>query len=291
MSMRQLKISKSITSRDSHSVYLYLREINKLQVITSEEEITLFPLIRNGDQAALNKIVSANLRFVITVAKQYQNQGHSLADLINEGNIGLITAARKFDETKGFRFISYAVWWIRQQILTSLGNDTRMVRIPLHKRNLEASIRKANAVLEQTLERNATPQELADFLLIDQQEIEMQMTVHNKHLSLDTPLAGEEENTLLEVLPDPDAVNHYEKEMFNGSLKTEISRVLMRLSERQRETLCAFFGIGRDGNMSLEEIAKKMDLTTERVRQIKDKALMTLRTNCNPDLLRGFLGA
>lgn len=291
MSMRQLKISQSITTRESQSLDKYLREISKLEMVTPEEETSLFPLIRQGDKKALDKLTKANLRFVVSVAKQYQGQGLSLADLINEGNIGLIHAAKKFDESKGFKFISYAVWWIRQQILLSIANDAQVIRMPLHKKALGKLIQKTNAELEQSLERNATAEELAEALQMDPGEIELQMALHHKHLSLDTPVTDDEDNNLLDILQNPDGINHYEKESFAGSLKTELARALMQLTERQRETLCYFFGIGAESNLCLEEIAKKFDLTTERVRQIKDKALIQLRMKCNPELLRGFLGA
>ncbi|HMU46847.1 MAG TPA: RNA polymerase sigma factor RpoD/SigA [Chitinophagaceae bacterium] len=289
--MRQLRISQTITSRESQSLDKYLREISKLEMISPEEETKLFPLIRQGDKKALDKLTNANLRFVVSVAKQFQGKGLSLSDLINEGNIGLIHAAKKFDETKGFKFISYAVWWIRQNILMALANDAQMIRMPLHRKSLGRLIHKTNAVLEQSLERNATTEEIAEALQMDPAEIESQMKLHEQHVSLDSPVHEDEESCLLDTFENPDGVNHYETESFSSSLKTEISRALMQLSERQRETLCYFFGIGTELSLGLEEIAKRFDLTPERVRQIKDKALIQLRLRCNPELLRGFLGA
>jgi RNA polymerase primary sigma factor len=289
--MRQLKITHSITNRESESLDKYLREINKLEMITPEEETRLFPLIRQGDKAALDRLTKANLRFVVSVAKQYQYQGLSLADLINEGNIGLIYAAKRFDETKGFKFISYAVWWIRQNILQALAQDAQMIRLPLHKRVLGNRIQKTSAMLEQSLERPATAEELAEALQMDEDEIASRMAIPHKHVSLDTPVSEDEEGSLLDVLINPDGVNGFEKDSFSGSLKTELGRAMQLLTQRQRETICYFFGIGVDTPMCLEEIAKKYDLTVERVRQIKDKALLLLRTKTSSDLLRGFLGA
>jgi len=292
MSMRQLKISHSITNRESQSLDIYLREINKIGMISPEEETSLFPLIRQGDKAALDRLTRANLRFVVSVAKQYQYQGLSLPDLINEGNIGLIQAARRFDETRGFKFISYAVWWIRQNILQALSQDAQMIRQPLHKRVLSNRIRKTSASLEQQLERPATPEELAEVLGMDADEIESRMTAPHKHVSLDTPVTEDEEGSLLDVLENPDGVNGFEKELYGGSLRTDLARAMQQLlTPRQRETICYFFGIGVDTPLCLEEIAKKYDLTVERVRQIKDKALLQLRNRDSIHLLRGFLGA
>jgi len=289
--MRQLKISKSITARESDSLDKYLREINKLPMISHEEESALFDRIRKGDKGALEKLTNANLRFVVSVAKQYQGQGFSLSDLINEGNIGLINAAKRFDETKGFKFISYAVWWIRQAILRALANDAETIRTPLNKRILANKIRRANAELEQTLERAATAEELAELLEVDAKEITSRMLAHQPTMSLDSPMKEEEDSCLLDVLVNPDGVNHYENESNHGSLQTELRRAMRQLNPRQRETICHFFGIGTDGPIALEEIARRYDLTVERVRQIKDKALLQLKSNLSSrELLRGFLG-
>lgn len=290
MSMRQLKISKSITNRESESLDLYLREIGRIELLTPEQEMALFPRIRRGDQAALDLLTRSNLRFVVSVAKQYQNQGLSLSDLINEGNIGLIHAARKFDETKGFKFISYAVWWIRQMILQALAYDSQLIRIPYNKRLLNNQINKVNSQLEQTLERPATAEELAEVLNMDADEISARMT-SAKPVSLDTPLSDGEESSLLDVLENKNEVHGYEKESFNGSLKTEMDRVLQILNNRQREVLGCYFGLDTPYPMSLDEIATRFDLTRERVRQIKDKALGLLRKKETFHLLRGFLGA
>ncbi|HEV7780565.1 MAG TPA: RNA polymerase sigma factor RpoD/SigA [Chitinophagaceae bacterium] len=289
--MRQLKISRSITNRESESLERYLREINRIELISAEKEMELFPLIRKGDRTALDLLTQANLRFVVSVAKQYQHQGLSLSDLINEGNIGLINAAKKFDETKGFKFISYAVWWIRQGILQALANDSQLIRIPHNKRVLGNQIHKANALLEQTLERPATAEELAEVLNMDAEEISLRMNLPARHVSLDTPLSDNEENSLLDVLENKDGVHGYEQTSFDGSLKTEVERVMQTLTARQKEILCCFFGISITYPMSLDEIASKYDLTRERVRQIKDKALMLLRKKETYHLLKGFLGA
>lgn len=289
--MRQLRITNSITNRESPSLEIYLKEINKLDLISVEEEVKLFAQIRSGDKKALDKLTKANLRFVISVAKQYQYQGLSLADLINEGNIGLINAASRYDETKGFKFISYAVWWIRQSILQAILNNSRMIRLPLNKTLLRNRIVKANSVLEQTLERSATPEEVAELLNVDPKDVEERMHVADRHVSLDTPLATDEESSLLDVLENPDGVNGYEKDSNTGSLKVEIDRAMQSLTQRQKEMVCFFFGIGIDAPMCLEEIAKKYSLTVERVRQIKDKALAQLRTKESINLLRGFLGS
>jgi len=291
MSMRQLKISRSITNRESESLEKYLREINKLELLSPDDEIQLFPLIRQGDRLALDRLTKANLRFVVSVAKQYQHQGLSLSDLINEGNIGLINAARKFDETKGFKFISYAVWWIRQGILQALANDSQLIRIPYNKRVLGNQIHKANTQLEQTLERSATAEEVAEVLKMDPEEIASRMAIHGRHVSLDSPLSDNEETSLLDTLENKDGINGFEKTSHNGSLKTEIDRVLQVLSHRQKEVICLFFGISSPYPMGLDEIADKYDLTRERVRQIKDKALALLRKKESYHLLKSFLGA
>jgi len=291
MSMRQLKISASITNRESQSLGKYLQEISKMPLMTAEEENTLFPLVRQGDKKALDRLTQANLRFVVSVAKQYQHQGMSLDDLINEGNIGLINAAKRFDDTKGFRFISYAVWWVRQSILQALANDSQLIRLPYNKKVLDNRIKKAHAELEQTLERPASAEEIAELLEVDITEVESRLAYSTKALSLDTPLNDEEDNSLLDVLQTTDGVNAFEGSSFSGSLRTEIDRIMSVLKPRQREMLYSFFGFTTGFPMSLEEIARKHDLTTERVRQIKDKAIQQLRTTSSFQLLRGYLAA
>jgi RNA polymerase primary sigma factor len=291
MSMRQLKISKSITNREAESLDKYLREINKLEMITPEQETVLFERIRKGDKQSLDQLTKANLRFVVSVAKQYQGQGFSLPDLINEGNIGLICAAKRFDETKGFRFISYAVWWIRQSILKALANDADVIRLPVNKKILGNRIQKANATLEQSLERMATPEELAEFLQEDPKEIASRMMIQSRHVSLDSPVTEDEDGSLLEVLVNPDGINLYEKESHNRSLGTELARAMSSLNARQKQTLCYFYGIGLDSPLCLEEIARRFQLSVERVRQIRDKALLHLKSSVSKKLLRGYLGS
>ncbi|OSZ81664.1 RNA polymerase subunit sigma [Chitinophagaceae bacterium IBVUCB2] len=288
--MRQLKISHSITNRESDGLDKYLREIGKEQLLSADEEALLFPLARKGDRKALDRLTKANLRFVVSVAKQYQHQGLSLADLINEGNIGLITAAKNFDETKGFKFISYAVWWIRQNIQRALATDAQLIRLPYNKRVLGNQISKAKAMLEQKLERPATPEEVAEVLEINPEEVASRMAIQTRHVSLDSPLSDAEDNNLLDVLENKDGTNEYENISYLSSLKTEIERVMQSLTRRQKEVLCLFFGIKTGFAMSLEEIAEKHDLSRERVRQIKDKALSELRQKESFHILRGFLG-
>jgi RNA polymerase primary sigma factor len=290
MSMRQLKITKSITNRESQSLEKYLQEIGKVELITPEEEVKLARLIRQGDQRALDRLTKANLRFVVSVAKQYQNQGLSLPDLINEGNLGLIKAAQRFDETRGFKFISYAVWWIRQSILQSLAEQSRIVRLPLNKVGLTHWRLKAFSQLEQQFEREPSAEELADVLEMDLDEISATLGISSRHISMDTPLSEGEENTLLDVLENPNAEKTDGQLDHNESLKTEIDRSLKTLTERQKEVICFFFGIGVDHPMSLEDIGEKFNLTRERVRQIKDKAITKLRTTTRCKLLRTYLG-
>ena len=290
MSMRQLKISKSITNRESESLEKYLQEIGKVDLITPEEEVKLALRIKQGDQAALDKLTKANLRFVVSVAKQYQNQGLSLPDLINEGNLGLIKAAQRFDETRGFKFISYAVWWIRQSILQALAEQSRIVRLPLNKVGLTNRIQKAYSQLEQEFEREPSAEELATMLEIDIEEVSATLGISARHVSVDTPLAEGEDNTLLDVLENPNAVKTDNELDHTESLKVEIERSLKTLTERQKEVICYFFGIGVDHPMSLEDIGEKFSLTRERVRQIKDKAITKLRTVNRCKLLRTYLG-
>lgn len=288
--MRQLKITKSITNRESQSLEKYLQEIGKVELITPEEEVRLAALIRQGDQRSLDRLTKANLRFVVSVAKQYQNQGLSLPDLINEGNVGLIKAAQRFDETRGFKFISYAVWWIRQSILQALAEQSRIVRLPLNKVGLTNRIQKAYSTLEQQFEREPSAEELAEMLQMDLEEVSATLGISARHVSMDTPLSEGEESTLIDVLENPNAEKTDGDLDHRESLKTEIDRSLKTLTERQKEVICYFFGIGVDHPMSLEDIGEKFNLTRERVRQIKDKAITKLRTTNRCKLLRTYLG-
>ncbi len=290
MSMRQLKITKSITNRESQSLEKYLQEIGKVELISPEEEVRLAILIKKGDQPALEKLTKANLRFVVSVAKQYQNQGLTLPDLINEGNLGLIKAAQRFDETRGFKFISYAVWWIRQSILQALAEQSRIVRLPLNKVGLTNRISKAYSQLEQEFEREPTPEELAFFLDIDAEEVAATLGVAARHVSMDQPLSDGEESTLIDVLVNHNAVSCDNDLVMRVSLNTEIERSLSTLTERQKEVIRFFFGIGIDHPLSLEDIGEKFHLTRERVRQIKDKAITKLRSTSRCKLLRSYLG-
>ncbi|HUR65635.1 MAG TPA: RNA polymerase sigma factor RpoD/SigA [Chitinophagaceae bacterium] len=290
MSMRQLKITKSITNRESQSLEKYLQEIGKVELITPEEEVKLATRIKQGDQLALDRLTRANLRFVVSVAKQYQNQGLSLPDLINEGNVGLIKAAQRFDETRGFKFISYAVWWIRQSILQALAEQSRIVRLPLNKVGLTNRIQKAFSLLEQQFEREPSAEELAEVLEMDIEEVAATLGINSRHVSMDSPLSEGEENTLIDVLENPNADKTDGELYHNESLKTEIDRSLKTLTERQKEVICFFFGIGVDHPMSLEDIGEKFSLTRERVRQIKDKAITKLKASNRCKLLRTYLG-
>lgn len=289
--MRQLKITKSITNRESQSLEKYLQEIGKVELISSEEEVRLAALIRQGDQKSLDRLTKANLRFVVSVAKQYQNQGLSLPDLINEGNLGLIKAAQRFDETRGFKFISYAVWWIRQSILQALAEQSRIVRLPLNKVGLTNRIQKAFSQLEQQFEREPSPEELAELLEMDLDEVSASLSISSRHVSMDTPISEGEDGTLLDVLENPNAEKTDGELDHKESLKTEIDRSLKTLTERQKEVICFFFGIGVDHPMSLEDIGERFNLTRERVRQIKDKAITKLRTTNRVNVLRTYLGA
>lgn len=288
--MRQLKITKSITNRESQSLEKYLQEIGKVELITPEEEVRLAGLIKQGDQRALDRLTKANLRFVVSVAKQYQNQGLSLPDLINEGNLGLIKAAQRFDETKGFKFISYAVWWIRQSILQAIAEQARIVRLPLNKVGLTNRIHKAFSQLEQEFEREPSAEELADLLNMDLDEVQSSLSINARHVSMDNPLSDGEESTLYDVLENHNAEKTDGELAYNQSLKTEIDRSLQTLTERQKEVICYFFGIGVDHPLSLEDIGERFSLTRERVRQIKDKAILKLRSHQKGDLLRSYLG-
>jgi RNA polymerase primary sigma factor len=290
MSMRQLKITKSITNRESQSLEKYLQEIGKVDLITPEEEVQLAIRIKQGDQKALEKLTNANLRFVVSVAKQYQNQGLSLSDLINEGNLGLIKAAQRFDETRGFKFISYAVWWIRQSILQALAEQSRIVRLPLNKVGLTNKISKAYSMLEQEFEREPSSEELANLLEIELEEVENTIGVASRHVSMDAPFMDGEDSTLLDVLENTNA-NKADRDIeHNDSLRLEIHRSLNTLTDRQRDVLMLYFGIGYDHPVSLEDIGERFSLTRERVRQIKDKAITKLRTTNRCKLLKSFLG-
>ena len=290
MSMRQLKITKSITNRESQSLEKYLQEIGKVELITPEEEVKLAIRIKQGGQIALEKLTKANLRFVVSVAKQYQNQGLTLPDLINEGNLGLIKAAQRFDETRGFKFISYAVWWIRQSILQALAEQSRIVRLPLNKVGLTNRISKAYSHLEQEFEREPTPEELATYLEIEIEEVRSTMSASIRHVSMDQPISEGEDGTLIDLLENPNAISTDNELAFKVSLKTEIDRSLSTLTERQKDVIRFFFGIGVDHPLSLEDIGERFHLTRERVRQIKDKAITKLRTASRCKLLRSFLG-
>jgi RNA polymerase primary sigma factor len=290
MGMRQLIISRSITGRESVSLGKYLQEIGKVKPITPEEEVFLCQQIRFGNKKALDKLIKSNLRFVVSVAKQYQGQGLSLSDLVNEGNIGLIYAAKRFDESRGFKFISFAVWWIRQEILRAISQQSKMIRIPLNRTLLLNRIKKASSMLEQQLDRQPSVKELAEVLNISEEEVDELMEIEIKHVSLDTPINAEDDHdSLLDIIENPDAEIAYTDLNYTTSLKTEISLHLQILTERQKETICLFFGIGTERALTLEEIARKFGLTPERVRQIKDKALLKLRTGCNFQLLRTYL--
>lgn len=290
MSMRQLKITKSITNRESQSLEKYLQEIGKVELITPEEEVKLAIRIKQGDQRALEKLTKANLRFVVSVAKQYQNQGLTLPDLINEGNLGLIKAAQRFDETRGFKFISYAVWWIRQSILQALAEQSRIVRLPLNKVGLTNRISKAFSQLEQEFEREPTAEEVAFLLDMDTEEIAATLGMTSRHVSMDQPLADGEDSTLIDVLVNHNAANADDELAFKASLKTEIDRSLSTLTDRQKDVIRFFFGIGVDHALSLEDIGEHFNLTRERVRQIKDKAITKLRTASRCKLLKTYLG-
>jgi RNA polymerase primary sigma factor len=290
MSMRQLKITKSITNRESQSLEKYLQEIGKVELISPEEEVQLAVKIKQGHQASLDRLVRANLRFVVSVAKQYQNQGLTLSDLINEGNLGLIKAAQRFDETRGFKFISYAVWWIRQSILQSLAEQSRIVRLPLNKVGLTNRISRAYSQLEQEYEREPTTEELAELLNVEVEEISATVGIAGRHLSMDAPFAEGEENSLIDTMENPNAELANRQVDHNESLRTEISRSLNTLTERQKEVLCYFFGIGMDNPLSLEDIGSRFHLTRERVRQIKDKAITKLQNTSRCKLLRVYLG-
>ena len=291
MSMRQLKISKSITNRESESLEKYLQEIGRVELISTEEEVNLAKLIKQGDQKALDKLTRANLRFVVSVAKQYQNQGLTLPDLINEDDLGLIKAAQRFDETRGFKFISYGVWWIRQSIMQALAEQSRIVRLPLNKVGLTNRISRAYSHLEQEFERAPSLEELASYLKVDIEEVSATMSVAARHVSVDSPLSDGEDNTLIDVLANGNADSADKQIMFKDSLHLEIQRSLTMLTPRQREVICSVYGIGVDQAISLEELGERYGLTRERVRQIKDKALEKLKSYSGTHLLKEYMGA
>lgn len=286
--MRQLKITKSITNRESASLDKYLQEIGREELVSPEEEVELAQRIRKGDQVALEKLTKANLRFVVSVAKQYQNQGLSLPDLINEGNLGLIKAAEKFDETRGFKFISYAVWWIRQSILQALAEQSRIVRLPLNQVGSLNKINKALSQFEQVNERQPSSEELSEMIDVPKEKISDTLRVSGRHVSVDAPFVEGEDNSLLDVLPNDDSPSA-DRVLVNESLNTEIERALSTLSSREREIIKSFFGIGCQ-EMTLEEIGERFGLTRERVRQIKEKAIRRLKSPSRSKLLKGYLG-
>ncbi|MFA6701364.1 MAG: RNA polymerase sigma factor RpoD/SigA [Dysgonamonadaceae bacterium] len=286
--MRQLKITKSITNRESASLDKYLQEIGREDLITVEEEVELAQAIKKGDKKALEKLTRANLRFVVSVAKQYQNQGLSLPDLINEGNLGLIKAAEKFDETRGFKFISYAVWWIRQSILQALAEQSRIVRLPLNQVGSLNKINKAFQKFEQEHERRPSAEELAHELDIPVEKVTDSLKVSGRHISMDAPFVEGEDNSLLDVLINDDAPSA-DRTLVNESLQKEIDRALGTLTERESDIIKMFFGIGCQ-EMTLEEIGDKFQLTRERVRQIKEKAIRRLRQDSRSKLLKTYLG-
>ena len=286
--MRQLKITKSITNRESASLDKYLQEIGREELVTPDEEVELAQRIRKGDQEALEKLTRANLRFVVSVAKQYQNQGLSLPDLINEGNLGLIKAAEKFDETRGFKFISYAVWWIRQSILQALAEQSRIVRLPLNQVGSLNKINKALSKFEQEYERQPSNEELSEMIDVPKDKISDTLRVCSRHVSVDAPFVEGEDNSLLDVLPNDDSPSA-DKGLVNESLNTEIERALSTLTDREREIIKSFFGIGCQ-EMTLEEIGERFGLTRERVRQIKEKAIRRLKSPSRSKLLKSYLG-
>lgn len=286
--MRQLKITKSITNRESASLDKYLQEIGREELVTVEEEVELAGRIRQGDRAALEKLTKANLRFVVSVAKQYQNQGLSLPDLINEGNLGLIKAAEKFDETRGFKFISYAVWWIRQSILQALAEQSRIVRLPLNQVGSLNKINKALQRFEQEHERRPSMEELADELDMPVEKVVEALKMSGRHVSVDAPFQDGEDNSLIDVMINEDSPNA-DRGLINESLATEIDRALMTLSAREAEILREFFGIGTP-EKTLEEIGEKLNLTRERVRQIKEKAVKKLAQEQRCKVLKSYLG-
>jgi RNA polymerase primary sigma factor len=289
MGMRQLVISTSITNRDSRSLDIYLNEVKKINLVSSEEEVILVQRIKQGDTKALNTLVKANLRFVVSVAKQYQGKGLALSDLVNEGNYGLMKAAQKFDDTRGFKFISFAVWWIRESILRAISINSRTIRCPLHKQTLGRRIQNTQAMLEQQLDRTPSIEEVAEVMEMQPEEVADILSKKDNSVSLDVSLTEDGEGSLLDTLENKDAISADRNLTYTESLKTEVERSLSILTEKQRETICYFFGIGHDQPLSLEAIGDKLSLTTERIRQIRDKALQKLRSSKQFDILRGYM--
>jgi RNA polymerase primary sigma factor len=286
--MRQLKISKQITNREQHSLDKYLTEISKLDMITVDQEVELARRIKDGDQIALQKLAKANLRFVVSVAKQYQNNGMTLGDLINEGNVGLIRAASRFDETRGFKFISYAVWWIRQAIMQALAEQSRLVRLPLNRVSSLSKIARASAALEQKFEREPSAEELATVLEMNEGEIEENKRLSGRAISMHAPLMEGEDNSLLDVLSDK-SQDTPDQDLVLNSLKQEISRSLSSLTGRECEVISSYFGLNESKQLTLDEISDRFSLTRERVRQIKEKAIRKLRNNSRSKLLMSYL--
>ena len=289
VSMRQLKISKQITNRESQSLDKYLQEIGKVELLTPDEEVDLAQRIKQGDQQALEKLTKANLRFVVSVAKQYQNQGLSLGDLINEGNLGLIKAAQRFDETRGFKFISYAVWWIRQSILQALAEQSRIVRLPLNRVGSLNKISKTFSELEQKFEREPSPEELAEVLEVSTTEVVDTLKISGRHVSMDAPFAQGEENSLLDVLENDSDITP-DSELMSDSLRREVQRALSTLTQREADVVALYFGLNGAQAHTLEEIGEKFSLTRERVRQIKEKAIRRLRHTTRSKSLKPYLG-
>jgi RNA polymerase primary sigma factor len=287
--MRQLKISKQITNRESQSLDKYLQEIGKVDLITAEDEVELAKRIREGDQIALEKLTKANLRFVVSVAKQYQNNGLTLGDLINEGNLGLIKAAKRFDEKRGFKFISYAVWWIRQSIMQALAEQSRIVRLPLNRVGSLSKISKTFSELEQKFQREPSTEEVAEVIGVSIEEVQNNMKVSGRHVSMDAPFAQGEENSLLDVLTDANESTP-DSALMVDSLTQEVQRALSTLTQREAEVLGLYFGLNNNNAMTLEEIGEKFNLTRERVRQIKEKATRRLRHTSRSKTLKSFLG-
>jgi RNA polymerase primary sigma factor len=287
--MRQLKITKQVTNRETASLDKYLQEIGKVELISAEEEVELAQRIKQGDKVALEKLTKANLRFVVSVSKQYQNQALSLPDLINEGNLGLIKAAQRFDETRGFKFISYAVWWIRQSILQALAEQSRIVRLPLNKIGSINKINKAYAKLEQEYEREPNAEEIAEVLEITEAEVKESMKNAGRHISMDAPLIQDEDNTMYDVLKSEEAPTP-ETELLYESLRKEIDRAISTLTPREADVVRLYFGLNGSHPMTLEEIGEKFDLTRERVRQIKEKAIRRLKHTSRSKILKSYLG-
>lgn len=290
--MRQLKISKQVTNRETASLDKYLQEIGRVDMISAEEEVELAKRIKEGDQAALEKLTKANLRFVISVSKQYQNQGLSLPDLINEGNMGLIKAAKRFDETRGFKFISYAVWWIRQSILQALAEQARIVRLPLNKIGTINKINRTFSQLEQELERPPTAAEIAEVLEITEEDVKKSLSNNGRHVSMDAPLSEDDESSssMYDLMADRNKHNAPETDVMHDSLKKEIERSLQTLTYREADVLRMYFGLNGYQPCTLEEIGDKFDLTRERVRQIKEKAVRRLKHTSRSKLLKDYLG-